>query len=563
MGKAVCRRRHVALVASALMSALPWVAPTAAGASPAPSAFAPGHAETGHADLCVGPDHGCHPSLRAALAAARSGDVIRVQPGTYRGGITIDKSVTIIGAGAGRSEIRGGGPVLTVGRFGAATEPTVALSGMTITAGITHRSFLNDHIAVGGGILIPPAEGFTVGGTLRIDRAVVSGNDVSPATGSDAGISCGTHDCEFGLAAGGGIDSWGRLRITRSSVLDNTVGGTFASDADGAGIDVHEGSLAVDHSRVADNRATTTAPDGRFAEGGGIMADSTFSGPGRAHCCTVAISSSEVSSNRADMNGNVPIHGATGSVIDTNANGGGIHIGDGIPTTITDTAVTGNDVRAADPGGEPYGIDAGVNVGDSPLTMAHSSVSHNRVETIAATSVDAGPGGSALELDGGGTISDSAVRDNVAIARSPAGAAQENGGLAVLNFTDDPRLVTLRRDVISGNVTQAWSRTATATVQGGAIFNNSLLAVVGSRISDNVATARAPHGRAQGGGIWNGVELSGPPVTLSLRDSAVTGNTLLGNQGIVRQGGGVYTTTPITVTTTPIRHNAPDQCVGC
>jgi hypothetical protein len=91
-------------------------------------------------DVCVGGGHGCHRTLQAALDAARDGDTIRIAPGTYPGGATIDKSVRVHGAGAGRTIIRGGGPVLTIGTFGADSEPTVLLSGLTITGGMTRSS---------------------------------------------------------------------------------------------------------------------------------------------------------------------------------------------------------------------------------------------------------------------------------------------------------------------------------------------------------------------------------------------------------------------------------------
>ncbi len=75
-------------------------------------------------------------------------------------------------------------------------------------------------------------------------------------------------------------------------------------------------------------------------------------------------------------------------------------------------------------------------------------------------------------------------------------------------------------------------------------------------VSHNVGRVSAPEATAQGGGIWNGAFLSGPPVELSLTDSVVTGNALLGGE---RQGGGLYTTEPVARTRTPIFGNAPDQ----
>jgi hypothetical protein len=78
-----------------------------------------------------------------------------------------------------------------------------------------------------------------------------------------------------------------------------------------------------------------------------------------------------------------------------------------------------------------------------------------------------------------------------------------------------------------------------------------------------VGKANAADGAAQGAGIWNGAELSGPPVELTLTDSLITGNALAGGAGIERQGGGLFTTFPVTRTRTRIAGNAPDQCFGC
>src|SRR3954470_11161898 len=66
------------------------------------------------ADLCVGGPH-CFATVQAALDAAAGGDVIRIAPGTYAGGITITKDVSLVGADAHAVRISGGGPVVTVG----------------------------------------------------------------------------------------------------------------------------------------------------------------------------------------------------------------------------------------------------------------------------------------------------------------------------------------------------------------------------------------------------------------------------------------------------------------
>src|SRR3954447_15079816 len=115
------------------------------------------------AERCVGPAPGCFGTLPAALAAAHDGDTIRLSRGTFRGGITVAKSVHIVGAGRSRTTIAGGGPVLTLGEFGAEHPPTIGIRDLTVTGGHTTSSpesvpFTGEEgvIAAGGGISIPP-----------------------------------------------------------------------------------------------------------------------------------------------------------------------------------------------------------------------------------------------------------------------------------------------------------------------------------------------------------------------------------------------------------------------
>ena len=92
------------------------------------------------AALCVGSGGGCYPTIQAAVDAAHAGDTITIGAGTFAGGVTITKSVSLQGAGAASTIIRGGGHVLTIGAYGAASEPTVSISGVTITGGLARSS---------------------------------------------------------------------------------------------------------------------------------------------------------------------------------------------------------------------------------------------------------------------------------------------------------------------------------------------------------------------------------------------------------------------------------------
>src|SRR5262245_40649066 len=81
------------------------------------------------ATLSVCPSGCAFSQTGPAIAGAKTGDTIAVGPGSYKGGFAIDTSVILAGAGAGRTIISGGGPVITVGAFGAASEPTVSIAG--------------------------------------------------------------------------------------------------------------------------------------------------------------------------------------------------------------------------------------------------------------------------------------------------------------------------------------------------------------------------------------------------------------------------------------------------
>lgn len=532
-----------AVAAAAICGSL--VAPTTLAASPAGAAGS---------TLCVSSKANCYATLQAAVRAASDGDTIRIAAGTYSGGVTINKSVRVVGAGAHRTVIRGGGPVLTIGRIEAAREPTVSISFLTVTGGRTHGD--DGVVAFGGGIFVPYGKDFTPGATVDLRDVIVAGN-VAAATKeypSPSGVKCPHHrDCPFALSGGGGIANFGTMSLRRSLVMHNTSGGDVASDSIGGGVFSAAGSLALHHTSVRDNRAKAKIPNGRFAEGGGLFV------PGGG----LSIRHSRINDNVASLHSRLPAK-AGGEVIEMSANGGGLHVGDGVATTlITHSAIKRNVARATDLNGEPLAFDAGALVGGGRLIMRHSVVSHNKAKVTAATAVDVGGGGSALEVDGAGVITDSRITNNPSIALSPDGNAQVSGGLAVLNFDGDPMLVTVRRSVIRGNSATARSDTGQAEAYGGGILNNSLLKLTNVVVRHNTGRAVAPEAIAQGGGIWNGVKYSGPPVELTLRYTRITENSVSGSAGATLQGGGLYTTQPVTRIDSRIARNTPDDCFGC
>jgi hypothetical protein len=457
--------------------------------------------------------------------------------------------------------------VVTVGKFAATVEPTVSIRGVTITSGVTRSSPVSTAyegkrgvFALGGGIFVPPAANFATGATVTISDSVITENTAAPSASVDSGIACpgGDGQCPFAEAGGGGIDNWGTLTVDSSVVSNNQSAGPVTSDADGAGIYTQQGSLTVNHSVVTGNQAIATAPDGRYAEGGGIMVDFSWFPPGAT--ATLSVRNSVVSNNSARLTSNLPsLFG--GSLIKMNVNAGGIQVGTGIPTAAESTAITGNSTKATDLHGEPDAIDAGMNVGNSPIVIQNTQIDDNTDTTTSATTTDSLPTGDALELDGSGSISNTSINDNVSVSTTPDGAAAAGGALGV--FNSGTQLVTMQNSFISGNLTEALSTTGSATALGGGVWNNGLLLMRNVQVGNNVARAEGPSGTAQGGGIWNGVDIAGPTVELTLENTSINHNVVDGSVGITLQGGGLFTTSPVTLIHTTIALNIPDQCVGC
>jgi hypothetical protein len=503
------------------------------------------------ATLCVGSTAGCYPTIQAAATAAKDGDTITLGAGTFAGGVTVDVSVKLVGAGAAATIISGGGPVLTIGVAGALSEPTVTIEGVTVTGGVTIGN-LTPFSGRGGGIYIPRATGPSTGATVTIRNSVIRGNSVAPRVAIDSGDPC----CPFADAGGGGISNDGTLTLDHTLVSDNRAAAAsgLTSEALGGGIlNRAFGNLTLTKSVVTDNHAGVTAPNGQEADGGGIVM------VGGA----LTIDDSLVSDNSADVSTSFP------RGVGTQSFSGGIHVQGNASATIRNTTVSGNVVTATNPVGDTTAYSGGID-DDGSLDLRDSTVSNNQVSAIAGVTVTCGPecvpgaGSGGIETDGAATIRNTRITGNNASATSLTGTASVQGG-GIVNFSTDPTEPVLVSDsLISRNTVTVSSTTGSATVQGAGITNDGVLELRNTQLRDNSGTATGPSGAAQGGGIWNGALLFGPPsAQLTVDDSTITHNTLTASPGLSVQGGGLFTTFPVTLANSVIADNSPDQCYGC
>ena len=469
-------------------------------------------------DLCVGSKPSCFATIQAAVDAAHDGDTIKVSVGTFAGGITIDKSVRLIGAGAHATTIKGGGPVITIGQQLAPDPPTVSIRGVTITGGEVDARGEDAFAALGGGVFVEIAADFGRGATVTIADSVITGNRAAPGET--------VPDGDFALAQGGGIDNFGDLTLVNTKVTNNVAGAapgqaSLATEANAGGIYNHiQAALTLDRSVVSGNHARVSSSANGAADSGGIFT-----------LGEMTIRNSVVSENSAELESSAPL------TVDQASLAGGILVafcpvefcGPPHATTITNTVINGN--RATARNDNAAGLAnafAGGIAAEGPLLLERSIVSHN-----VARSVSAGDGvadGGGLEVTGQATIRDSVIARNRAVAEAAGAAAAIGGGLA------NAGQLTLERTLVLDN-------SASATGAGGLLPFGLPSAVLG-------------------GGIWNG-SFGGDPPQLTLTHSAVLGNRLSGPSGFLIQGGGLYTDFPVTLTKTPIAGNKPDQCFGC
>jgi parallel beta-helix repeat protein len=242
-----------------------------------------------------------YPTIQAAIDAAADGDLILVEPGTYREQIVIDKSVRLQGWGARSTVIDATGTtqgpaILVSGNTGTridgftvtgASGGGIVVSGNVSDLRISNNDIVANSASCGGGIRIGNPD-LVDAANDRVDVAnnyVVSnaatggGGGIAVCTGSDAYLVRGNYVCgNVSNGSGGGIAHLGVSRggkIARNVVRFNRAyQGSQASNGGGifvgglppiaaGGLTPGTGGVTVDANLVQGNHAVT-------GDGGGI-----------------------------------------------------------------------------------------------------------------------------------------------------------------------------------------------------------------------------------------------------------------------------------------------------
>lgn len=172
------------------------------------------------ATWCVntGGTAGCTSTISAAVAAAAAGDVIQVAAGTYAESVTIQKSLSLIGAGIGVTTINATGLPNGVFIDGTMASPATGVSGVVVSGFTIENANFE-------GILVASATNVTI-----VDNEVMNNNLTlsQGCPGLPAFETSEAEDCGEGVHLMGADHS-----IVAGNLIHNNAGGILISDETG------------------------------------------------------------------------------------------------------------------------------------------------------------------------------------------------------------------------------------------------------------------------------------------------------------------------------------------
>lgn len=271
-----------------------------------------GNTETTHAATLTVCQSGCRYSqIQPAVDAAAGGDTISVGPGTYTGGISIAKNLTLVGSGTASTVISSGNPVVAI-----APQVQVTIDNLSVTGGNSGT--------VAGGIYNQ--------GTLSLSAVVVTNNsgkvggiwDAKGAAVTLTNVTISMNQSQtFGAVF---VESSATLFGVGVTITDNSAAGA------GGGI-ANIGTLALSQTTITENHSRNA--------GGGLYNTGTVTLTG----VTIANNDAALSGGGIENFGNV-------SLVDSSVtrnltvgglnSGGGIHNSEGGTVSLTNTQVTEN-----------------------------------------------------------------------------------------------------------------------------------------------------------------------------------------------------------------------------
>ncbi len=477
----------------------------------------------------------CDTTLQACLDGSSSGDVINIAAGVYITGVTLNKAVSLIGAGAGSTIIQAlpGQRVLTV---------TAAMNGATQIAGLTIQGG-NAGAANGGGIFLsagaqPLIQNVTVlanfgqsGGGIYASSPItlinVTVNNNSATNGSGGGLyaagsviaqnSVIQNNTVITNGYGGGILTTANFTGTNVSFVGNVVNNGY----DGGGL-YASGAVKLIGGQFVNNQTTRSKG---YGGGGGVIAFGL-----------------------ADISGTL-FSGNTSSDW-----GGGAYLAyfaNAVPSVLTNVQFIGNTANSGGGGGLFMGFDSTLNGVEFMSNTAsyrggglYAGYAGSYTETITGGQFvsNTASGGGGLYSDGSFTLDGSQFYSNT--------SRSGNGGGA---WTPANANVS--------NATFAYNTVITAGNSGG-LDTGSNVAITDSIFIGNRTLTGNGGGSGAGGNVTlRNVQYTGNSASgvgggiLSFSNVQATGSHFENNRGVNNWGGGIFANSSAWLTDTDFTSN--------
>jgi hypothetical protein len=509
-------------------------------------------------------------SLRAAIESANaSGTAVQIDlpAGSYALSlgqlvITDPGGINIIGAGALDTEINGSAQADRVLQLSGGSA-VAQLSGLDIEHGSAPTGVGATDPGYGGGISVfDPTDSLVLNSVIVEDNTATAGgagiDNFGQLWATSSTITANQlTDSGRSFTAGGGLanEFFGSVELTNDTISDNTISGTgtgtTGTTGSGAGIDTY-GTLSMHGGSISANTvnlpASTDPANPSEGDGGGITVD----GPTTLTDVTVdhnqilpvgsATNVTSYGAGIADIAGLSNVQGSeiedNTAIADLHASGGGLSIRSGL-VNIEATDVSGN--SAEEIGGTVANGSSATGGGISTLIAGSVNVVGSTIDENAASATTPdtnltvkAAGGGLFLLAGTSTITTSSINENHAGSEGAPDSAGFGGGIAALNPVVGG--LDLSHDQVDNN-------SAFGGYGGGVLsFNTGSTTIFSSSINGNKATnGDLGVGGTQGDG--GGVFGFG---TSSVRDTTVDSNHAdTEGGGFVETAGGVISTDTI------------------
>jgi parallel beta-helix repeat protein len=317
------------------------------------------------AQLCVNPGGtgGCYATIQLAVNAAASGAVINVAAGTYAEGVTIGKSLSLIGAGASSSFIN------------ATNQPNGILADGLDNPGlhdVTIAGFTVENALYEGILLLN-----TTGVVVR-DNHIVNNDKEGP---SDTGTACTgqpsyetdeSFDCGGGLHLLGAVDSF----VSGNAVSGNT-----------------DGIVITDETRESHNNVIirNTVSNNPVVCGIVLASHAPVGSSAPSYATHFGVDYNTISSNVSENNG--AQKGGAGVGLFSDGNG---------PGRVANNVVTGNTLTGNSLPGVAVHSHKGPALGDPADNMSGNMIVSNTISGNGSDTADAAtPGTAGINISSG------------------------------------------------------------------------------------------------------------------------------------------------------------------